>query len=741
MDKTVPLGRVKGTLTPPCSKSYAQRALAASLLCGETSVLRNLEFCDDTRSALRCIETLGARVKHVDASTLSIEGGLHPRGKVLHVGESGLATRLFTPIASLCGMPVTIEGQGTLLRRPMHMMIEPLRRLGVRVRDNDGYLPFEVCGPIRGGEIDVDGSVSSQFITGLLLALPLSQHDTTLHVRSAVSTPYLDMTVDTAARFGVEICHNDYKEFYIEGGQRYRPAFFSIEGDWSAAAMLLVAGAVAGEVTVKNVSMLSKQADTAICTALVRAGAAVINDEDSVTASHRPLRAFEFDATHCPDLFPALAALAAAAQGESVIRGTSRLEHKECNRADAIREEYAKAGIEVDTSQEDVMRIRGGRIRAARAKPRRPPHGHVDGRRRAAQRRGNDHRRRRMRRQELPRILRRPGKNQNLNAMNIFGHNFRLAIWGESHGPQIGISIDGVPAGIPLSAEDFEADLARRRSGARGTTPRREPDIPQIVSGLYNGMTTGAPLTIEFANTDTHSQDYATVARHYRPSHADLVAYHRFNGFNDPRGGGHFSARLTVAFVAAGVVAKKMLPPGIAFDTRLTEIGGCTDPARFDEVLRAAAADLDSVGGIIECRVQGVPLGLGQPFFDSAESLIAHLLFAIPAVKGVEFGSGFAGARLRGSQNNDPLLDVEGTTATNNAGGINGGITNGNEIVVRAAVKPTPSIGREQNTYNLATDKVEPLTIRGRHDVCVALRGAVVAEAAVAIALANLIRH
>lgn len=169
-------------------------------------------------------------MKHVDASTLSIEGGLHPRGKVLHVGESGLATRLFTPIASLCGMPVTIEGQGTLLRRPMHMMIEPLRRLGVRVRDNDGYLPFEVCGPIRGGEIDVDGSVSSQFITGLLLALPLSQHDTTLHVRSAVSTPYLDMTVDTAARFGVEICHNDYKEFYIEGGQRYRPAFSASRG-------------------------------------------------------------------------------------------------------------------------------------------------------------------------------------------------------------------------------------------------------------------------------------------------------------------------------------------------------------------------------------------------------------------------------------------------------------------------------------------------------------------------------
>ena len=195
-----------------------------------------------------------------------------------------------------------------------------------------------------------------------------------------------------------------------------------------------------------------------------------------------------------------------------------------------------------------------------------------------------------------------------------------------------------------------------------------------------------------------------------------------------------------MALTAAGVVAKKILPPGVTFDTRVAEIGGCTDPEGFDEVLRAAAAEQDSVGGIIECRVQGVPLGLGQPFFDSAESMIAHLLFSVPAVKGVEFGSGFAGARMRGSETNDPFLDVEGTTATNNAGGINGGLTNGNELVVRAAVKPTPSIGREQMTYNLATNKVEPLMIRGRHDVCVALRGAVVVEAAVAIALANFIR-
>ncbi len=323
--------------------------------------------------------------------------------------------------------------------------------------------------------------------------------------------------------------------------------------------------------------------------------------------------------------------------------------------------------------------------------------------------------------------------------MNQFGQNFRLAIWGESHGSQIGITLDGIPAGIPLTVADFAEDLARRRSGALGTTRRAEPDIPQLISGVYNDMTTGAPLTIEFANKDLHSQDYSRVMYHYRPSHADLVAYHKFTGYNDPRGGGHFSGRITVALVAAGVVAKKMLPHGITFHTRMAEIGGCSDPAQFDDVLRAAVADLDSVGGVIECRVDGVPIGMGEPFFDSVESMIAHLAFSIPAVKGIEFGSGFAGARLRGSQNNDCILDVDGHTATNNAGGINGGLTNGNEIVVRVAMKPTASIAREQETYNLETNRVEALSIHGRHDVCIAVRGAVVVESAIAIALANFV--
>lgn len=362
MDTSVPRGCIAGIIAPPCSKSYAQRALAAALLSEGVTTLRNVEFCKDTISAIHCIEALGASVEQLDSSTLLVRGGLNPQKDTLMVGESGLATRLFTPIASLHSEPITIFGEGTLLYRPMNMMIEPLRELGVEVRDNAGRVPIIVRGPMRGGEVNVDGSVSSQFVTGLLLALPMAEQETVIHVSHAVSKPYLDMTIETAARFGVEILHSDYREFFIAGGQRYKACDFSIEGDWSSAASLLVAGAVAGEVTLRNMTLLSKQADVAICDALVKAGASLISDSQSVTVQKRPLHAFEFDATDCPDLFPVLAALAAACEGVSVLRGTKRLEHKESNRAEAIAEEYGKLGINVDISEDDIMRIEGGEI-------------------------------------------------------------------------------------------------------------------------------------------------------------------------------------------------------------------------------------------------------------------------------------------------------------------------------------------------------------------------------------------
>ncbi|MDR2937173.1 MAG: chorismate synthase [Rikenellaceae bacterium] len=320
--------------------------------------------------------------------------------------------------------------------------------------------------------------------------------------------------------------------------------------------------------------------------------------------------------------------------------------------------------------------------------------------------------------------------------MNTFGRKYRVTIFGESHGERIGVVVDGVPAGIAFAEEDMLADLARRRSGARGTTPRKEDDLPRIASGTFQGVTTGAPLTILFENNNTRSDDYERLSAHPRPGHADWVAGQKFGGYNDPRGGGHFSGRITLGLVAAGVLAKKILD-GVAIKAETKEIGGCADPVRFPEVIENVMAAGDSVGGIIECRATGIPVGWGEPFFDSAESLLAHAVFSIPGVKGIEFGSGFEAARLRGSQNNDPITDAKGVTATNNAGGINGGITNGNELVFRISVKPTPSISAPQQTFNLASGTVETLRIGGRHDVCVALRVPVVLEAATAVVLAD----
>lgn len=319
---------------------------------------------------------------------------------------------------------------------------------------------------------------------------------------------------------------------------------------------------------------------------------------------------------------------------------------------------------------------------------------------------------------------------------NSFGNNFKIEIYGGSHTESLGVIISGVPAGIPLTEADFEADLSRRRSGAKGTTPRKEGDVPHIVSGVADGVTTGEKLEVVFYNENTRSGDYDRLRNHPRPSHADLTARHKYGDGFDLRGGGIFSGRMTLLLVAAGVVAKKVAKA--EYTSRITELGGCTDSTKFDEVVAAAQRDGDSVGGIIECTVTGAGRDLGEPFFDSVESIAAHLLFSVPAVKGVEFGSGFAGVTLRGSERNDRIVDAEGRTATNHEGGINGGITNGNPIVVRVAIKPTPSIAQPQDTFNFISQSVEPLTIGGRHDACIVLRASVVIEAVMAIALAEL---
>ena len=364
MKTTIHKGRIAGSITAPASKSYAQRAVAAALLAGGETTLTHLDLCNDTRAALDVARRLGASVSH-EGTTYTIRGGLNPVSTKLNIGESGLATRLFTPIASLCHMPITINGEGSILRRPIEMMEEPLQALGVEVISNGGYLPISVKGPMRGGEIHVDGSLSSQFITGLLMTLPLSPNDTVLHVENLKSRPYVDMSIDLAARFGVAIEHNNYEQFYIAGGQHYTPCTYNIEGDWSGASCLLVAGATAGSITIRNLNHISLQADLAIIEALARAGAEIITTNSSVTVHGGPLHAFEFDATDCPDLFPALAALAASCEGTSVLTGTQRLTYKESNRAKTIAEVFGRLGIGVDLSEENTMRITGGPVSSA----------------------------------------------------------------------------------------------------------------------------------------------------------------------------------------------------------------------------------------------------------------------------------------------------------------------------------------------------------------------------------------
>lgn len=380
--------------------------------------------------------------------------------------------------------------------------------------------------------------------------------------------------------------------------------------------------------------------------------------------------------------------------------------------------------------------------------------------------------------------------------MNVFGNRLRVEIFGESHGLVVGVTLEGVPAGIPLCEEDFAADIDRRRPGfvsaalgdagcsgsvsavsgtaglSMGATTRRESDIPHISGGLRDGMTTGEPLTIQFTNGDIDDKAYETFAAVPRPGHADFTAGIRRGFLDNPRGGGQFSGRMTVALVAAGVVAKKILATGasarqtkiflgsrepvrgalgsgglqkifglraqapVEISARLVELGGLTDKDKWKAALAQAAKEGDSLGGIVRCTAN-VPAGLGEPFWDSVESLISHAMFAIPGVRGIEFGDGFKASAMKGSEHNDPF-GPDGLPAKNGSGGINGGITNGAPIEFRVAFKPTSSIRKKQKTLNFKTGEMVDLSIKGRHDVCFALRTPVIVEAMTAIVLADL---
>lgn len=361
MNKTIYPSTYQGLITAPSSKSYMQRAIAIALLADGETQISNADFSNDSMSILKVAEQLGAEI-HISGDRVCILGKRDFKGKTLSAGESGLGIRTFTPIASLFPQTIKLTGEGSLLKRPIDMVETPLRDLGVAVESHNGYLPLSVSGPLKGGEAEVDGSISSQVLTGLLIALPMAENDSVLKVNKLQSIPYIDMTLDILKAFGTEVEQENYETFKIKGNQKYKARNYKIEGDWSGAAFHLVAGAIAGEVEVKGLNPQSLQADRAILVALQNSGAKIKISEESIKVAKAPLKAFEFDATHCPDLFPPLVVLAAVCEGVTGIKGVTRLYHKESNRALVLQKEMGKLGIEIQLDG-DVMRIKGGEIR------------------------------------------------------------------------------------------------------------------------------------------------------------------------------------------------------------------------------------------------------------------------------------------------------------------------------------------------------------------------------------------
>ncbi len=352
----------KPKIFAPASKSYLQRALIIATLAKGRSVLRNVTWCDDTLAVKRVIQQLGAKVSEEGRDIIIESNGIETGDKRFNVGESGLALRMLSPVLALSGENIVLNGKGTLINRPTGIIEEALQQLGIKVKSDNGSLPLSVKGPLSPGEIEIDGSLSSQVLTGLLIALPLAGGDSQIKVPNLKSRPYVDMTLEIMSRFGVEVSNDNYQTFNVPGNQKYWPTGYNIEGDWSGAAFMLVAGALKGEVEVLNLDYNSKQADKRIVDALESAGAKVKIKENSVVVEKCNLISFEFDATDCPDLFPPLVCLASMCTGESVIRGASRLKHKESNRAEALQDEFAKIGIRIEL-ENDLMKIYGSEIK------------------------------------------------------------------------------------------------------------------------------------------------------------------------------------------------------------------------------------------------------------------------------------------------------------------------------------------------------------------------------------------
>jgi 3-phosphoshikimate 1-carboxyvinyltransferase len=364
MERFMEPSPVKGQVKSPSSKSMTQRAIAAALLADGPSIIYNPSYCDDSLAAMSIAVGLGARVDPLP-DELKIIGSGELKEPKLNCGESGLAIRMFSPIAALYPAEITMSGAISLKKRPMVMIEEALNQLGVKCSSSDGFLPLTIQGPIAGGNCEIDGSISSQLLTGLLMALPLAKKDSVIKVYNLKSKPYVDMTIQLLRSFGISVENSDYKLFRIPGNQKYNSHNYTVEGDWSGGAFLLVAGAINGQLSIQGLNQNSKQSDKAIIIALQKAGAKMAISEDNIDISKSKLQAFDFDATESPDLFPPLVALASYCEGISAFKGVSRLIYKESNRATALKEEFGKMNIKIEI-KDDIMYVTGGHTSGAR---------------------------------------------------------------------------------------------------------------------------------------------------------------------------------------------------------------------------------------------------------------------------------------------------------------------------------------------------------------------------------------
>jgi 3-phosphoshikimate 1-carboxyvinyltransferase len=364
MERCLEPSAIKGTLKAPASKSMTQRAIAAALLADGQSIIHNPSYCDDSLAAMSIAVGLGARVEP-QVNELKINGSAVLKEPKLNCGESGLAIRMFSPIAALYPAEIKMVGANSLKKRPMFMIEEALNQLGVKCTSSGGFLPLTIEGPIVGGHCEIDGSISSQLLTGLLMALPLAAGNSEIRVNNLKSKPYIDMTIQILKSFGISVENRDYSLFRIQGNQKYIPQNYTVEGDWSGGAFLLVAGAINGQLCVRGLRSDSMQSDKLIVNALENAGAHIISGENQIEITRSELKAFEFDATESPDLFPPLVALASYCEGISTIKGVSRLIYKESDRAKALQEEFSKMGIKIEIN-DDLMFVIGGKPQGAR---------------------------------------------------------------------------------------------------------------------------------------------------------------------------------------------------------------------------------------------------------------------------------------------------------------------------------------------------------------------------------------